>query len=121
MKLLANKSLFSTLLFTCLFGVAFSFSAVAAEDEQAKNSLERLSKSLRELNFNTSFVVVKNNQAEPYHWLHGIVEKSISENEVANGELNEAKKKGNNELEIFALLNGPRRDIFRVNNRVTYI
>ena len=117
MKLLANKSLFSTLLFTCLFGVAFSFSAVAAEDEQAKNSLERLSKSLRELNFNTSFVVVKNNQAEPYHWLHGIVEKSESENEEANGELNE----GNSELEILALLNGPRRDILRVNNRVTYI
>jgi len=117
MKLLANKSLFSTLLFTFLLGVSFSFSAVAAEDEQAKNSLERLSKSLRELNFNTSFVVVKNNQAEPYHWLHGIVEKSESENEEANGELNE----GNSELEILALLNGPRRDILRVNNRVTYI
>jgi len=117
MKLLANKSLFSTLLFTCLFGVSSSFSAVAAEDEQAKNSLERLSKSLRKLNFNTSFVVVKNNQAEPYHWLHGIVEKSESEHEEANGELNE----GNSELEILALLNGPRRDILRVNNRVTYI
>jgi len=89
-----------------------SFSAVSADAEQAKLLLERLSQSLRQVNFNTSFVVVKNNQAEPYHWLHGIVENQVNEN---------AGDKNNIELEILALLNGPRRDILRINNTVSYI
>ncbi len=107
MKLFPAKRLFSILLFTC-----FSFSVAAADAEQAKLSLERLSQSLRQLNFNTSFVVVKNNQAEPYHWLHGVVEEQADETEGENS---------NVELEILALLNGPRRDILRVNNTVSYI
>jgi sigma-E factor negative regulatory protein RseB len=64
--------------------------------------LKQLSHSLQTLNFSTSFVVVKNNQAEPYHWYHGVNQ---------NGE----------ELEILALLNGPRRDVLRKNNIVSYL
>ncbi len=97
---------FVSLTFAYIISIFVSFSAISADAEQAKGSLERLSKSLRQLNFNTSFVVVKNNQAEPYHWLHGVVEKQENEN---------------SELEILALLNGPRRDILRINNTVSYI
>jgi sigma-E factor negative regulatory protein RseB len=68
----------------------------------AKLWLERLSTSLKTLNFNTSFVVVKNNQAEPYHWFHGRDEDNL-------------------ELEIFATLNGPRHDILRKGDVVSYI
>lgn len=82
--------------------VSLNTSALAAETESAKLWLEQLSKSLRELNFTTSFVIVKNNQAEPYHWLHGIGENS-------------------QELEIFSRLNGPRRDILRQGDIVSYI
>ncbi len=82
--------------------VSLSFPVAAVENDQAKSWLERLSKSLQELNFTTSFVVVKNNQAEPYHWFHGISEE-------------------NNELELLSLLNGPRRDILRKSNIVSYI
>ena len=94
-----------------------SFVAIAAESSPVKplikNSqittpvsaklwLNRLSKSLKTLNFNTSFVVVKNNQAEPYHWFHGRDENDL-------------------ELEIFATLNGPRHDILRKGDVVSYI
>jgi sigma-E factor negative regulatory protein RseB len=82
--------------------LSLSFSAVAEESEPAKVWLERLSNSLNKLNFSTSFVVVKNNQAQPYHWFHGVDE---------NGR----------ELEILSLLNGPRRDILRKGNVVSYI
>ena len=82
--------------------LSLNVSAVTPETESAKLWLERLSQSLRELNFTTSFVVVKNNQAEPYHWLHG-----IGENEQ--------------ELEIFARLNGPRLDVLRQGEVVSYI
>ncbi|WP_440874389.1 MucB/RseB C-terminal domain-containing protein [Thalassotalea sp. PLHSN55] len=82
--------------------VVFCFPAAAYESEQAKPWLERLSKSLQELNFTTSFVVVKNNQAEPYHWFHGVDEE-------------------NTQLELLSLLNGPRRDILRKGNVVSYI
>ena len=98
--------------FACITSLFVSFSAVSADAEQAKLLLEHLSQSLRQVNFNTSFVVVKNNQAEPYHWLHGIVENQANENDGI---------KKNVELEILALLNGPRRDILRINNTVTYI
>lgn len=87
---------------SALLLASISFSAVAVENDQAKSWLERLSKSLQELNFTTSFVVVKNNQAEPYHWFHGVDEN-------------------NNELELLSLLNGPRRDILRKENVVSYI
>jgi len=113
MKLFSFKSLFPRSLFVFIVSVCCSFSVVAVDAEQAKLSLERLSQSLRQLNFNTSFVVVKNNQAEPYHWLHGIVEKTEVESEEING--------ASVELEILALLNGPRRDILRINNTVSYI
>ncbi len=82
--------------------LSFNVSAITADTESAKLSLERLSNSLRQLNFSTSFVVVKNNQAEPYHWLHG-----IGDNEQ--------------ELEIFTRLNGPRRDVLRQGDIVSYI
>jgi len=102
----------ASLVFACVISLFFNFSAFSADEEQAKLLLERLSQSLRQENFNTSFVVVKNNQAEPYHWLHGIVESQ------SNGSEEDTK---NIELEILALLNGPRRDILRINNTVSYI
>jgi sigma-E factor negative regulatory protein RseB len=82
--------------------LSISFSAVAEESESAKVWLERLSSALNKLNFSTSFVVVKNNQAQPYHWFHGVDD--------------DGKK-----LEILSLLNGPRRDILRKDNIVSYI
>jgi sigma-E factor negative regulatory protein RseB len=110
MKSIASSRFAS--IFICIASFFISFSAFSADPEEAKQLLERLSKSLSQVNFNTSFVVVKNNQAEPYHWLHGIVEEQVS----ADGKLTE-----NIELEILALLNGPRRDILRINNTVSYI
>jgi sigma-E factor negative regulatory protein RseB len=80
----------------------FCFGAFGAETESAKSFLERLSSSLRQLNFTTSFVVVKNNQVAPYHWLHGIGEN-------------------NQELEILTRLNGSRRDILRRGDIISYI
>jgi len=80
----------------------FCFGVLGAETDSAKSFLERLSKSLRELNFTTSFVVVKNNQVAPYHWLHGL-------------------GADNQELEIFTRLNGSRRDILRRGDIVSYI
>jgi sigma-E factor negative regulatory protein RseB len=82
--------------------VTISASVTASETEQAEPWLERLAQSLQTLNFSTSFVVVKNNQAEPYHWFHGVNEEG-------------------DELEILSLLNGPRRDILRKKNIVSYI
>ncbi|MFD2168024.1 MucB/RseB C-terminal domain-containing protein [Thalassotalea euphylliae] len=82
--------------------LSVSFSASAVESDQAQSWLKRLSDSLNSLNFNTSFVVVKNNQAEPYHWFHGITED-------------------NTEVEILSLLNGPRKDVLRKGNTVSYI
>lgn len=82
--------------------LSFNISAINTDTESAKLWLEKLSQSLRELNFTTSFVVVKNNQVEPYHWLHGLGDDNI-------------------ELEIFARMNGPRRDVLRQGEVVSYI
>ncbi|MGB0936954.1 MAG: MucB/RseB C-terminal domain-containing protein [Colwellia sp.] len=71
-------------------------------DNPASIGLKQLSIALRNLNFSTSFVVVKNNQAEPYHWLHGLGDENI-------------------ELTILARLNGPRRDILQKGDIVSYI
>ncbi len=79
-----------------------SFLSAAVENDQAYTSLEKLSQSLRSLNFTTSFVVVKNNNAEPYHWSHGINED-------------------NAEVEVLSILNGPHRDVVRRNNIVSYL
>ncbi|GHF84502.1 MucB/RseB C-terminal domain-containing protein [Thalassotalea marina] len=70
--------------------------------DDAESWLTQLSHSLNSLNFSTSFVVVKNNHAEPYHWFHGVNE---------NGE----------RLEILSLLNGPRRDVLKKGDVVSYI
>lgn len=113
MKFLLFKSPLIQYFLICSLSVFTSFSALSTPVESnndsniAKLSFERLSNALRELNFSTSFVVVKNNQAEPYHWLHGNTEDTINGNQV--------------ELEILALLNGPRRDILRIDNTVSYI
>ena len=82
--------------------ISASFSTIAAEKVQAITWLERLSHSLKNLNFSTSFVVVKNNHAEPYHWFRGVTEDGT-------------------ELEILSLLNGPRRDVLRKSSTVSYI
>jgi sigma-E factor negative regulatory protein RseB len=111
MKFLLFKS--SLIQYCLIFSLSIftSFSALATTVENdsntAKLSFERLSNALRKLNFSTTFVVVKNNQAEPYHWLHGVTKDTTSDDQV--------------ELEILALLNGPRRDILRINNFVSYI
>ena len=81
------------------------FNASASEalkQEPASKWLDSLSNSLRTLNFTTSFVVVKNNKAEPYHWYHGVNDEGV-------------------ELEIFSSLNGPRKDILRHGEIVSYI
>ena len=88
--------------------VSISLPTIAEEAEKstevknAESWLNRLSQSLNTLNFSTSFVVVKNNHAEPYHWFHGVDETG-------------------NQLEILSLLNGPRRDVLRKGNVVSYI
>jgi len=113
MKLLFFKLSLIPYFLICVFSIFISFSVLSATVESDKNSsiaklsFERLSIALRELNFSTSFVVVKNNQAEPYHWLHGIAKNTTSNIQV--------------ELEILALLNGPRRDFLRIDNTVSYI
>lgn len=81
----------------CAFCVSTS-----AQASQAYQWLERLSDSIQQLNFNTSFVVVQNNSAEPYRWLHG-------------------RDEDGTELEILSLLNGPRRDVARKDGIVSYI
>jgi len=90
------------LISSLLLLLSISSSVLAMENDQAEPWLERLSQSLNQLNFSTSFVVVKNNQAEPYHWFHGVMEDGV-------------------ELEILALLNGPRRDVLRKGDVVSYI
>ena len=123
MKILSLKLPIKLSFLLCFVSACFSFFAIAADAEQAKLSLERLSQSLRQLNFNTSFVVVKNNQAEPYHWLHGVTEAPFSHNTDTQADTVEHEQdvKQKVELEILALLNGPRRDILRVGNTVSYI
>lgn len=86
----------------CVLLLSTGFSTIAAEIEQASNWLNALSQTLKTRNFSTSFVVIKNNHAEPYHWFHGVDEEG-------------------NELEILSLLNGPRRDVLRKNEIVSYI
>lgn len=87
----------------CLtFLLALVMVSSVSANEPAISELEQLSLSLRQLNFTTSFVVVKNNKAEPYLWTHGISDKD-------------------NELEILSLLNGPRRDVIRKGDVVSYI
>lgn len=97
-----------------LLSALTSFSALSSTENEEDNnsdvvklSFEKLSHALQTLNFSTSFVVVKNNQAEPYHWLHGLTEADENGNQV--------------DLEILALLNGPRRDILRIDSTVSYI
>ncbi len=119
MKILSLKLPIKLAFLLSIVSACFSFSTLAADAQQAKLSLERLSQSLRQLNFNTSFVVVKNNQAEPYHWLHGVIDVPL--NKDANAQKSTADNGQKVELEILALLNGPRRDILRVGNTVSYI
>jgi sigma-E factor negative regulatory protein RseB len=83
-------------------GFSSATDSLTTRSDEASSWLINLTKSLKERNFSTSFVVVKNNKAEPYHWTHGI---------NADG----------NELELLSLLNGPKRDILRNNNTVSYI
>jgi sigma-E factor negative regulatory protein RseB len=76
--------------------------ADTSENISAKAWLTQLSKALQSLNFSTSFVVVKNNQAEPYHWYHGVDSQGT-------------------EFEVLSVLNGPRRDTLRKGNIVSYL
>lgn len=87
---------------TNLFILLILFCSAVSGQEQAINLLERMTNAIRTLNFTTSFVVVKNNQAEPYHWFHGVTEDGL-------------------ELELLSQLNGPRRDLIRKDNIVSYL
>ena len=87
--------LISSLLLLVTLSTSIAANENESENEKAEPWLERLATSLQTLNFSTSFVVVKNNQAEPYHWFHGLDE---------NG----------NELEILSLLND-RVEMFYVS------
>lgn len=77
-------------------------SAMSTDNHSAKRWLERFSHSIKSLHFSATFVVVKNNQVEPYHWFHG-----IDNNEQ--------------ELEIITRLNGPRNDVLRQGEIISYI
>ncbi|WP_371373007.1 MucB/RseB C-terminal domain-containing protein [Thalassotalea aquiviva] len=79
---------------------ASSESIQTAQVPTALQWMQRLTASLKQLNFDTSFVVVKNNRAEPYRWLHGVAEGK--------------------EMEIITLLNGPRKEFIRRDNVVSY-
>ncbi len=114
MKLLLFKSPLIKYILIFLISAFTSFSAISSTNNEESNnsdavklSFDKLSNALQTLNFSTSFVVVKNNQAEPYHWLHGLTKADKNGNQV--------------DLEILALLNGPRRDILRIDNTVSYI
>ena len=74
----------------------------AKDNISAELWLKNLRNALQHLNFSTSFVVVKNNQAEPYHWYHGVDPQGI-------------------EYEVLSVLNGPRRDTLRRDNVVSYL
>lgn len=82
--------------------LSFNASSMTTDNQSAKRWLERFSHSIRNLNFSATFVVVKNNQIEPYHWLHG-----IGDNEQ--------------ELEILTRLNGSRHDVLRQGKLISYI
>lgn len=93
------------LLITLLMLAIFALPAKSSEAEASTTALtwlSQLSQSLTTLNFSTSFVVVKNNHADPYHWFHGNNEEGI-------------------ELEILSQLNGPRRDILKKGELISYI
>jgi len=104
MRLLVRLLLLVTISSPALAEEAKNISSVESITpvENAGSWLKRLSHSLKTLNFSTSFVVVKNNHAEPYHWFHGVNEKGA-------------------ELEILSLLNGARRDVLRKDNVISYI
>lgn len=95
------------LIYLLVLGV-FSFPVVAEQAEKIDGAdsavvwLKQLSDALNTLNFSTSFVVVKNNHAEPYHWFHGVTDQGV-------------------QLEILSSLNGARRDTLRKGNIVSYI
>ncbi|WP_371188393.1 MucB/RseB C-terminal domain-containing protein [Thalassotalea maritima] len=66
----------------------------------AEQWMQRLSNAMRTLSFDTSFVVVRNNRAEPYRWLHGV--------------------QGEQQIEFLTLLNGARSESVRLNSTVSY-
>ncbi|MDN3652114.1 MucB/RseB C-terminal domain-containing protein [Thalassotalea ponticola] len=66
----------------------------------AQQWMTRLDKAMQSLNFDTSFVVVRNNRAEPYRWLHGV--------------------KDQQQIEFLTVLNGARHEAIRYNQVVSY-
>ncbi|WP_088332330.1 MucB/RseB C-terminal domain-containing protein [Lacimicrobium sp. SS2-24] len=85
--------------------VVFSLPVLAQQEERtdnlAKAWLEKMVWSLRNLNYQVSFVLLyPNGDFEPYTWRHALVE----------GE----------EMEHLSLLNGPGREIVRLGDKVSY-
>lgn len=70
-------------------------------DSRAQAWLSKLGKAVREQNFSLSFVLLRpGSDAQPYLWRHGVVDGK--------------------EFEQISLLNGPGREILRINQRVSY-
>ncbi|NTS76426.1 MucB/RseB C-terminal domain-containing protein [Catenovulum sp. SM1970] len=85
--------LFIASFFICLPGYADALTA--------KQWLEQMRHSITSKNYDLSFVVISENKANPWHWLHG--------------------KHEGQELEILTSLNGPIQQIVRKGDVVTYI
>lgn len=86
----------------CFLLLSVNVSAMSTDSESAKRLLERFSHSIQNLNFSATFVVVKNNHVEPYHWFHGVDADGL-------------------ELEVLTRLNGSRHDVLRKGGVVSYI
>ena len=88
-------------LFVVLAWLVVALPSFAAEPNEAKQLLLDMAKTVKQSNFNASFVVVKGrNNIEPYAWRHSNF----------NG----------TELEHLSLLDGAGVEMFRVGNVVTY-
>lgn len=76
-------------------------SSATQDTLDAQGWLKRLNHAVTQLNFDTSFVRVHDNKAEPYRWLHGRI--------------------GEMELENIITLNGPGRIVARRDNVTSFI
>ena len=74
--------------------------ALAFASQDAMAWLQRLQQALQQKHFIATFVLVKNNRAEPYRWLHGRFEDTV--------------------VEQLLPLNGPVRAIVRQNDKVAF-
>lgn len=96
----------ASLAFFSLFFVAISTAALSQEEVEPDNSasawLAKMSEAKRTLNFQISFVLLKNGvEVQPYIWRHGVDEQG-------------------REMEQLMQLNGPGREVVRMDKLVSY-